>query len=201
MKNLICLLLLLALMGAAEAQTTSRFRNIEPTAGNVYNNGSTGRPWGNLNTANATVANLTSTTSNTTNTITGGNIVSNSTVNGTIFYPSLGVNWGTAVAMASANITLTSANSTVTILSTMSGNHTWTLPDVATVAGRTFWLMNLSGTALGSTGNVTVAATAGNINRINTYTVTNTAGATGNVSAVWAYADATLGYVIGVIRR
>lgn len=101
------------------------------------------------------------------------------------------------------NSTLTSANASWVYLVNMSGNHTLTLPDVATVAGREFWVLIMCNGQIGVTGNLTVNATAGNVNRGASLVVTNTTDTdVGNVSMVHVKAmDATYGYSVGVIRR
>ncbi len=101
------------------------------------------------------------------------------------------------------NTTYTSANSSVIALVNMSGNHTVTLPDPATVVGRGFWIMVLCNGQIGVTGNLTVNCTTGNVNRVDALVVTNTTNTNvGNVSLIYAYClDSTYGYTVGVVRR
>lgn len=105
--------------------------------------------------------------------------------------------------MNATNTTLTSANASWVFLVNMSGNHTITLPDVSTVAGREFWVLVMVNDQIGVTGNLTINATSGNVNRVDSLVVTNTTNTnSGNVSMVSIKAmDSTYGYTVGVIRR
>ena len=112
----------------------------------------------------------------------------------------------TAASINSTNTTITASNGSLFYLVNMSGNHTLTLPDTATMAGRTLRFVDLSN-KIGGTGNWTVNATAGNVNRVDAITVTNIAmpspvpNTYGNVSAITATCDSSYGWSVGVVRR
>lgn len=112
----------------------------------------------------------------------------------------------TAASINATNTTVTASNGSLFYLVNMSGNHTLTLPDTSTVAGRTFRFVDLSN-KIGGTGNWTINATAGNVNRVDAITVTNIAmpspvpNTYGNVSVITATCDSSYGWAVGVVRR
>lgn len=95
----------------------------------------------------------------------------------------------------STNTTVTGSSSTeLFYLVNMSGNHTFTLPTVTSVGARAHYRIIAAGNNIGTTGNLAIsAASSGNVNTIDTLTVTNTSGATGAVQTIDCYADQTAG--------
>lgn len=106
----------------------------------------------------------------------------------------------------STNTTVNGSTSPTTFyLVNMSGNHTFTLPTVATAGARARYRIIAAGNNIGTTGNLTIsAASSGNVNTIDSLTVTNTSGATGAVQVIDCYADKTVGpndWFVTVTRR
>lgn len=95
----------------------------------------------------------------------------------------------------STNTTVTGSSSTeLYYLTNMSGNHTFTLPTVTSVGARAHYRIIAAGNNIGTTGNLAIsAASSGNVNTIDTLTVTNTSGASGAVQVIDCYADQTAG--------
>lgn len=115
-----------------------------------------------------------------------------------------------AVAMStntSLNVTGTAPN--YVYLGAMTGNHTFVLPTVATAGARAHIRLIAAANTIGTTGNLTLSVgndgvSVGNINGIDTLTVTNTSGATGAVSFIDCYASPNVtsnDWFVGVVRR
>lgn len=119
-----------------------------------------------------------------------------------------GAGASSSVAM-SANTTLNTTAPQIIYLGAMTGNHTFVLPPVNVSGARAHIRLIAAVNTIGTTGNLTLSvgndsATVGNINGINTLTVTNTSGATGAVSFIDCYADpvvSTNDWYVGVVRR
>lgn len=100
-----------------------------------------------------------------------------------------------STAINASNVTVTGSSApTLYYLVNMSGNHTFTLPTVATAGARAHYRIIAAGNNIGTTGNLAIsAASSGNVNTIDTLTVTNTSGATGAVQVIDCFADSTTG--------
>lgn len=142
-------------------------------------------------TLNALVGN---TTLNTTGLATLDNATINGTLNTTIYTN------GAAYVVNCTNDTYTATNVDFNTISNISGNHTVTLPTAASCAGRKFeWWDDCN--KIGATGNFTVNVTsAGNVNGVDAITITNTSGASGNVTAFIARSNGT-NWTCATIRR
>lgn len=141
------LVLMLLLCQVAMAQTTERFRNIEPNATDSYNNGSSVRRWLNTTTQTITAAN---------SSFTGPMLNGYTAANITAGTP-LTLNMATcAPVLAITNIT--------------SGNVILNMVNVT--ANQRLTIIEVSG-KLGSTGNLTVNITGGTVNGFDNVTITN----------------------------
>lgn len=95
------------------------------------------------------------------------------------------INTATGATINCTNSTLTAANVGHVYIANISGNHTLTLPTAALAGAGAQILIVEACNKIGGTGNLTLNVTSsGNINGVDTFSVTNTSGATGNVSFV-----------------
>lgn len=121
---------------------------------------------------------------------------------------------GAAGALSVATSANTSLNTTETApnivyLGGLTGNHTFVLPPVKVAGARAHIRLVACANTIGTTGNLTLSvgndsSTVGNINTIDTLTVTNTSGAQGAVAFIDCYASPNVtsnDWFVGVVRR
>lgn len=192
--------------------------HLQPGTTAVKDLGAAAKLWRNIYCSNLTATNQTFTTPTVSGALTvGGAIVGNTTINSTglatldnatvngSVNATANVSVGQIFALGrtvinSTNTTL-SGNTSYVALVNMSGNHTLTLPTAAAAGTGAVIIVTDELTSIGTTGNLLVNVTSGgNVNNINEYTVTNTSGATGNVSQIQCISNGSK-WSLAVLRR